>query len=171
MLNMRAMDHIERTRSYLDYIENHLRNIEKAWGVLQEKCKDMRFIYDDYVFHEIRGHLEQHDVSKLSPEEFVQYRVKFYPTEHEDANSADFAAAWEHHKGENPHHWENWAATEFFNPYAGEVHCVCMVADWMAMGYQFGDTAREYYEKNKDRIELPEWAVRFIHEIFERVYS
>ena len=46
-----------------------------------------------------------------------------------------------------------------------------MVLDWMAMGYKFGDTAQEYYEKNKEKIELPDWAIEFIYEIFRRVYK
>jgi hypothetical protein len=45
-----------------------------------------------------------------------------------------------------------------------------MVIDWMAMGIKFNDTAQSYYEKNKDKIDLPEKGVKFIYEIFEKVY-
>lgn len=41
----------------------------------------------------------------------------------------------------------------------------------MAMGKKFGDTAKEYYSKNKERIGLPEWADVFINEIFDCVYD
>jgi len=44
-----------------------------------------------------------------------------------------------------------------------------MVLDWMAMGYKFGDTAQEYYEKNKEKIKIPSWAVDFIYQIFDRI--
>ena len=60
-------------------------------------------------------------------------------------------------------------AKVYANPYAAEVHCVCMVIDWMAMGLEFGDTAEAYYEREKEKIRLPDWAVTFIGEIFERL--
>jgi hypothetical protein len=54
-------------------------------------------------------------------------------------------------------------------PIEWAVHCTHMVIDWMAMGYKFGDTAQQYYEANKDKIELPDYAVDFIYEIFKRL--
>ena len=54
--------------------------------------------------------------------------------------------------------------------YADEINCVHMVVDWIAMGFEMGDTAKEYYEANKDKINLPGWAVKFIDEIFDRIY-
>ena len=52
-----------------------------------------------------------------------------------------------------------------------EIDCVHMICDWMAMGYKFGDTARQYYESHKDKINLPEIAIPFIYEIFDRIES
>ena len=46
-----------------------------------------------------------------------------------------------------------------------------MIIDWMAMSYKFEDTAQEYYEKNKDRINLPDYVEKFIYEIFSRIDS
>lgn len=37
----------------------------------------------------------------------------------------------------------------------------------MAMGKKFGDTAAEYYESHKDEIDIPEWARKFLLDIFE----
>ena len=42
-----------------------------------------------------------------------------------------------------------------------------MVVDWLAMSYEFGDTPRSYYKKNKSRIKLPNWAVEYINELFD----
>lgn len=42
--------------------------------------------------------------------------------------------------------------------------------DWVAMGFEFGDTARDYYEKNKEEIKLPEWAIKLMYEIFDCIY-
>lgn len=161
---MQALELISKTREYLDYLEEHILNVRKAWAELQVKCKKMRFIYDDYVYNWIGGEVEMHDLSKLSEFEFIQYRKAFYPTTTEPR--FDMSQAWEHHKAENPHHWENWTKRSEYNPYEWEVHFVHMVIDWMAMSYKSGDSAREYYEKNKDKIKLPEYAVSFIYEIF-----
>lgn len=165
---MEAFNLINRTRAYLDYLEEHILNVQRAWLELQESCKCMRFIYDDYVYSLIESEVKRHDVSKLSEHEFVQYRKAFYPTENEP--KYNMAAAWRHHKKYNPHHWENWTKTaNIDNPYTWEVNCVHMVIDWMAMSYTFGDTAQQYYESNQDEIKLPEYAVKFIYEIFNKI--
>ena len=177
--------HIIKIREYCDYVEEHLRHVEESWMTLREKCQKMRFVYDDYTYWSIDHMVKEHDMSKLSPEEFIQYQRNFFPVKEgdpkalfvptdeqnqieKDAAKAGFKEAWEHHKSANGHHWQNWTKNEpYYNPYEAECHCVCMVIDWMAMGLKFGDTAESYYEGHKDEIKLPEWAVTFIHEIFE----
>jgi len=42
---MEAYEYIKKTREYLDYLEDHIKNVEKAWEILQEKCKNKNFIY------------------------------------------------------------------------------------------------------------------------------
>ena len=164
---MKALKIIKQTRNYLDYLEEHLLNVEKAWNELGFKCKDMDFIYDDFLFHNIDSVVKNHDLSKLSKSEFIQYRDFFFPTE--SANKGKLGNYWRHHKANNPHHWENWTKQEYYNPYEWAVHCVHMIIDWMAMGYKFGDTAQQYYESNKNKIKLPDYAVKFIYEIFSRL--
>jgi len=165
---MEALKLIRKTREYLDYIEEHVLNIQNAWSEIQVKCRDMRFVYDDFVYNWISMEVQRHDVSKLSPEEFVQYRRQFYPANDRE-KGCGFDEAWENHKYCNPHHWETWTKETYTNPYEWEVHCVHMVIDWTAMGYKFGDTAQKYYEANKDKINLPNYAENFIYEIFERI--
>jgi len=164
-----TLETIDKTQEYLNYIRDHALNVRKAWGEVQEKCKDMRFMWDDYYFFSISDEVDFHDLSKLSEFEFVQYRKSFYPTENE--SKFDMSEAWNHHKKENAHHWENWSAVEWGNNSTVEVHLVHMVLDWMAMGYNFGDTAQSYYEKNKNKIKIPKWAEEFIYEIFSRIYG
>lgn len=164
---MELLKHTAKIREYCDYLDEHVGNVEKAWKVLQEKCKDMRFIYDDYVWASIDSETEWHDISKVSPEEFIQYQRRFFPVD--EPYKEGFKSAWKHHQENNPHHWENWAFKDYYNPYEAEVHCVGMVIDWMAMGYKFGDTAESYYLKNADTIKIPEWAVTFIKQIFDRI--
>lgn len=168
---MKILDEIKKTREYLDYIEEHVLNVRKAWGELKEKCKDMRFIWDDFYYFSIDTEIEHHDLSKMSENEFIQYRKAFYPTDVEKKKEKyDMSEAWEHHKEHNPHHWENWTTIKNRqHPNDWEAHCVCMICDWMAMGYKFGDTAKAYYEKNKDKINIPKDIIPFMYEIFDRI--
>lgn len=172
---MEALETIKKTREYLDYIERHILNVEKAWSEIQEKCKNMRFIYDDYVYNTIDAKVKHHDMSKLENEEFVYYRMKFYPTDTENKFLSkqlidkNFQEAWKHHYTINDHHWENWLKKHYLNSYEGEINCVHMIIDWLAMSYEFGDTPRGYYEKNKGKIHLPNWAIKFIYEIFDKL--
>lgn len=167
---MNGLKHIAKIREYCDYVEEHLLNVEKAWKILQEKCKDMDFVYDDWRWSSIEERIRDHDISKMSHEEFIPYQQQFFPVGM--APSRDnpvFAAAWEHHKANNEHHWENWAVAYPNGGFRAEFECVCMVADWMAMAMKFEDTAESFYVKKKEQIILPEWAVQFIGEIFERI--
>lgn len=164
-----TLEIIKKTQEYLDYVKEHVLNVRKAWEDVKVKCEDMRFMWDDFYYFSIEDSVDYHDVSKLSEYEFVQYRKDFYQANNE--SKFDMAEAWEHHKKENPHHWETWSSMKWGNNPTWEVHCVHMVLDWIAMGYKFGDTARDYYLKNKERINFPEHVERFINQIFERVYG
>ncbi len=165
--SMIALHRIEQFRNYLDYLEEHILNVERAWKILQDCCPDMKFIWDDYSFHTLDAEIKYHDLSKFSAEEFIQYRLAFYSCDDEEKNTP-LGAAWEHHKEHNPHHWENWTKTK--NDTEQEKHCVHMVVDWLAMSLKFGDSPQTFYEKQKltGKIDLPEWAEDFIFEIFDR---
>lgn len=169
------LDKIGKFREYLDYLEEHYNNVQKAWKIIKDKCPSgkFRFLYDDYSYWVIEAAVLDHDVSKLSAEEFTQYRQFFFPTEEEEDNGKKdkdlMKTAWEHHKSVNNHHWENWTKELCSSPCV-DVFVVLMVIDWMAMGIKFKNTARDYYEKNKDKIVLPEWAITLMYEIFDYVY-
>lgn len=162
---------LSKFREYLDYIEEHYDNVQKAWKLINEKCKDsFRFIRDGWVWECINQGVEMHDLSKLSAEEFTQYRNYFYPIDGEEKNKDDFEKAWQHHLERNDHHWQNWTKNYENHPYA-DAFVVLNVVDWIAMGFKFGDTAKDYYEKNKDKINIPDWAVELMYEIFECIYK
>ncbi len=164
---MEGVKHINKIREYCDYVEEHLLNVERSWFILQSTCKDMPIIYDDYCYWYIDAMVKNHDVSKMSTEEFIPYQRNFYPVDEKD--NAIFGIAWQHHLIHNPHHWENWTNIKEKFPNEQACHCVCMVIDWMAMGMKFGDTAEEYYNANKHKINIPGWSVEFINEIFKKL--
>ena len=124
----------------------------------------MDFIND--FFGHINHDVINHDASKLSTQEFTQYRNYFFPIKGEEKSKEEFKKSWEHHKEHNMHHWQSWTKDpiNYNDPYA-DAFVVMMVVDWVAMGFEFGDTAQDYYEKNKDSIILPEWAIKLMQEI------
>jgi hypothetical protein len=167
------LETIKRTRDYLDYIEEHYNNVQKAWFILKDKCWDMDFIKDRDKFEALDRDIKNHDISKLSLEEFVPYRDKFFKGSdfEEDLIEERFKFAWENHKEMNDHHWQTWTKNNYVDSYMQEVCCVHMVCDWMAMSMKFGDTAKDYYENNKDKIDLPEWSEILMYKIFDRIYE
>lgn len=162
---------IQKFRLYLDYLEEHYLNVQKAWKLINEKCSnDFRFMHDDYVWNSIDNEVRNHDLSKLSMSEFTQYRQKFFPCENEVIDKSAFTLAWEHHKSNNSHHWQNWTVKEQDDQYA-DMFLVMNVIDWIAMSMKFGDTAKSYYEKHKSEIKLPEWSIKLMYEIFDCIYE
>jgi len=167
---MKGYEYLKKIREYCDYLQEHLENVEKAWNVIKEKCQNQNVVWDDHLYWFVDGLVKQHDVSKFSAQEFIPYQERFFGVKN-TVKTGSFEEAWENHKDKNPHHWEHWTAREYGYPNEDAVHCICMIIDWMAMGMKFGDTAQSYYENNKDKIKLPEWADRFCNEVFEAVYG
>lgn len=157
---MLAIKYIENTKLYLDYLEEHLFNVYRAFYDVSVACDDMAWVVDDYTWFKIRQDVFNHDVSKFSKEEFVAYRQNFYPVDNEEIDKEDFKYAWKHHLLRNNHHWESLESDD---------DVVHMIIDWTAMGYKFGNTAQEYYETNKDKINIDEKYENFMYEIFNRI--
>ena len=155
---MKAQDYIDKTREYLDYLEEHISNVRQAFTELTDACKSLPIVVDDYSWHTLREQVVWHDVSKLTKEEFIQYRDNFFPVSDTDKENSGFDDAWENHKKANNHHHET--ARDFLDIFH-------MVVDWTAMGYKFGDTAQQYYENNKDRIKLTKEQIDFMYQIFD----
>jgi len=155
---MKAYEYIKKTREYLNYLEDHINNVRKAFQEVAEACKDMWWVKEDYSFHELREDVCYHDLSKFSQQEFVPYREEFFPIKNEVGWF--FSEAQEHHKHCNTHHYES---VEI------DLDVIHMIIDWTAMGYKFNNTAQEYYEKNKDKINLSYYHKKLMLEIFDRL--
>lgn len=150
--------YIQKTREYLDYLEEHLNNVQRAYKEVCEACFDSLSISNDAEFRtELERQISEHDLSKFSAEEFVQYRKSFFPIEPKEKLNCGMSTAWENHKKYNSHHHESVKTA---------VDIAHMVIDWTAMGYKFGDTAQQYYEANRDKIKLKDKQLEFMYEIF-----
>ena len=136
------------------YIKAELKHLlivaKHRWVVLQQ-CARCGYFWQGLT----------HDLSKLSRAEFVSSARYFQgdrsPIEAEKA-AQGYSAAWLHHKGRNPHHWEYW--TDFDE---GDGHVIAnkipyryvveMVCDWIGAGMVYSQdkwTQSEplaYYDK------------------------
>lgn len=106
-----------------------------------------------------------HDLSKFSPEEFLN-GVKYYAGDHSpnenERYDKGYSNAWMHHKGRNKHHFEYWMD---YNPYTKnnepikmpliyviEMFCDRVAASKVYMKENYTDAAPlEYFLKAKHR--------------------
>lgn len=137
-----------RDQQYLAYLDRH-----------------RAFVLEEAVKLDISGRGREHDVSKLTTEEFDPYAEYFYgghergnvPAEVQEA----FDRAWLLHQKRNDHHWQYWVLRED----NGDTKVLKMsegamrelVADWRGAGRAImGDKADAgaWYLKNRERIML-----------------
>ena len=155
----------ECEKNYTDYVQNHIKNVQKAWN------NEVSNIDDEFIQthkDELTEQIKHHDESKWDTDEFDAYRANYNPIDDQEKidNEANFQAAWYHHFQNNPHHWQHWIDDKGDLIPLEDIDTVKksyieMICDWQAMGYVFGDTAKQYYDQNKDTIkiypELQEW--------------
>lgn len=174
---------IENTKEYLDYVENHYDNVQKAFKEFSrrlasekgaKKYNDFIFetkLYNNYSYFVLKSIIESHDLSKLGKEEFIQYRDNFFPINEKakEDNKEDFNKAWEHHKQNNNHHWQS-RVNKTFNGYLGyesDYFAIENVMDWIAMAYAFNETPiNKYYLENKHKIQLSERDTMIIETVY-----
>lgn len=172
---MHTRDVINKTREYLDYIEEHFNNVILAFDEFAEKSG----YHEDFLLI-LKGQILSHDYSKLSEKEFVQYRKTFFPTDDEEGfanrtygisakllNASSFCDAWENHKENNPHHWENWSKKE----YCWNVDVCHMIIDWMAMSYKFDGNVLDYYLRIKDNMDITKEQRKFLEITLNNIYK
>lgn len=159
-----------KSMEYIGYIEKHRFNVKCAWNEVKEKCKDEYFVENAEINLQIYDMIQLHDISKYSIEEFMQYRKNYYPTSGETKSEKEFEIAWQHHKENNPHHWQYWQDKDLTkNTELIGMAMVEMICDWQAMGYEFGDNALAYYNKNKDNIVLIKRDRNFVERILNKL--
>lgn len=158
---MRGYAYIKASRDYLDYLEEHLSNVAKAFNELSCACDGKEsWVGDDFSWFTLKAEVEAHDLSKLTMHEFTQYRDHFFPTCKEDKENSGFGDAWEHHKQENHHHHET---AEHF----GDI--THMIIDWVSMSYKFKDNPRDFYNKTKPSMKLTDAQHKYIDRIFKHL--
>ena len=162
----------EKEHEYRQYIDNHKLNVQRAWDNIKNNRMCIKLIKKnfsnmkiDVAIDLIDELIKYHDESKYGEKEFDAYRKEFYPINpsEKENNKEAFDKAWKHHYTNNLHHWDWWYESGNIDnmPF---VHVIEMICDWEAMGYQFGNTSKQWYEQNKDKIYLGEKQRRFAEE-------
>ena len=156
LLNKDSEEIRKKQKEYINYVQEHVNNVRKAWFEVKLKCRTyLAYMCPMSDLKTIEYCINTHDQSKFSKEEFEPYRKNFYPIndQEKEENKEAFDLAWQHHYTVNPHHWNHWAEIGRENemPFTFVVEMVC---DWQAMSYKFSGTAKEWYEKNKHTIIL-----------------
>jgi hypothetical protein len=127
--------------------------MQYTWYIVRHKWYVLR---EGLVLDVPIGQLLIHDLSKLSFTEFGPYARHFY-----GAGDSHYQTAWRHHLTHNRHHYQYWLVPR--QPLAGvdqiplpmpERFVREMVADWLAMARQKGESRTEWYAKKRDSILL-----------------
>ena len=160
----------QKRQEYLNYIEEHINNVKKAWSNLISITASQSFLagFDNsrQLIAITADNIKVHDKSKYSEEEFEPYRRHFHfidEKEKEDS-TAEFEKAWDHHKENNMHHWNWWAKSGNKNimPVNFIVEMCC---DWIAMSMKFGGDAYHWYLKQDDIVlgeQQKEWVINIL---------
>ena len=152
---MNTLDVIQKTREYLDYLENHVKMVQQVWAELRVN------IWDSYFIDAMNKEIEAHDLSKLSEEEFVQYRRRFFPAHEEPSGGlSEWKEAVNHHYANNSHHLES---PMYHSWLKDNVHLAC---DWIAMSRRPGAASViEYMNSRSDVPGAVREAVKYVLKI------
>lgn len=161
----------EAESKYLEYLEGHIGNVNKALDILS--TLDIPFINEN--LSDLKDIVKDHDASKYEEPEWSAYLHHFYPTNDEEAMMGEeFDLAVKHHINSNPHHWDYWLDDDNnlindIDEREYKLYAVERICDWLAMAGQHQEGPTEYYEANKDFIIQPDYARELCDEVFPKV--
>ena len=146
-----AYDYFKAYKNYFDYVYEHLDNVHKVYYKLKDFL-EVYFNLDSKIFKYI---IDNHDLSKFSPDEFTEYREHFFPVD--EINIPDevkqkskelFKCACKKHYMRNPHHPEFWHDEDGTKHKMADIYIAEMICDLWAMSIKFNNTPLEYINSN-----------------------
>ena len=147
---------------YREYLSKHREGVREAYyNILLPILEDEGI--DNSLLETIDSIIDNHDSSKYESVEFIAYRNYFYdPEGHPRSHNEEFNKAWNHHQKCNPHHWQYWCLiNDVDEPQLESLdmpleYIIEMLCDWQSAGNYYGNTAYDWYSKQKDRMMLSE---------------
>ena len=122
-----------------------IQKIKPYWKYFKYVLKHKKAVFKICWSKKMYWHAFTHDLSKFLPDEFIPYAQYFYIDKIK--YQGKFNKAKDLHFKRNKHHWQRWVSGIMPQKYVQQ-----MVCDWKAMSAVFGDTVKDYYQKNKDEI-------------------
>lgn len=148
---------------YKEYITNHRAGVSKVFEEVMRPILLEEGI-DEEMLSKIDDLIENHDMSKFDDYEFSAYRDRFYKyKDHEELPedvASNFDVAWNHHQKSNPHHWNYWVLiNDVDEPQTHALdmpfeYVIEMLCDWQSAGKFYGNSAKDWYEKNGKKMIL-----------------
>lgn len=164
------------SKSYDEYIENHKKNVSKAFQWLIDNK-----ILEGFTLEDLNGAQHQcefsHDQSKYDKEEYDAYDAYFYGGNKSYAVVQDFNKAWLHHIHRNPHHWQYWVLIND-DPDEGEIildmpnnYIIEMICDWWSFSWNKGklDEIFNWYDEHKSHMKLSRNTREKVEDILQKI--
>lgn len=158
----------EQEKKYLEYLKQHINNVEKAFKWLLDKG----IINNEH--YKVSGAIFLHDESKCSRQELEPYAEYFYGERTEQVKK-NFNYAWLRHIHLNKHHWQHWV---LINDDDGTValempyeYVVEMICDWWSFSHKTGNLKGifDWYESHKEKMILHENTRKLVEEILQKI--
>lgn len=164
---------LKATLQYHNYLTKHVEGVHRVFEEIMTPILREEGIPQE-EFDDIYAVIKDHDKSKRGAEEFIAYRNHFYdPEGHPRSGSEEFNQAWLHHQNTNPHHWQYWCLiNDVDEPQVQALdmpfkYIVEMLCDWQSAGNHYGNTAYDWYEKQKDKMILSENTRKMVEKYIE----
>lgn len=149
--------------SYDEYLRNHINNVIRSYNVIKSELPDWLRSKVQYLVYE-------HDKSKYSDIEYNGYLNHYYLHDQYNKELGDYNIAWNHHIHNNPHHWQYWLLYDETNFKVNTLdmypeYVIEMLCDWNSFYYSKdnkGDTAYDWFMKNKQKMLLSDNTLRII---------
>lgn len=154
-----------RYNEYLDYLCDHISNVNRSWRVILRPYLMSRMALSQIT--SLDRQIDIHDTSKYDYIEFIPYLNHFYPHKDYPDDSLSYDMAWLHHQKFNPHHWQYYVLVKD----SGEVEAldmpfesiVEMLCDWHSFSYtDLGNTAYQWYINNNDKMILSKNTIQIL---------
>lgn len=158
--------------AYDEYLSEHIGAVQKGWNWMLDNLIDrihpwIREQYPNSEFDpidvfEIGDQMQDHDASKIRPEEYYPYDAYFYGSNKSHAVVENFRKAFLLHIHENPHHWQYWVLIHD-DPDEPETlieiplnYIFEMICDWWSFSWRKGDLMEifDWWDKHKDYIRM-----------------
>jgi hypothetical protein len=142
-----------RSNARAGHLWGHLKRgimIKVYWNYLKYIIQHKFYVAIECLKMGMPIHAVTHDLSKFMPSEFFPYAEKFFSGDYAYKYfqvESRFAMAWLMHQRRNRHHWDYWVNSEGKPLPMPKKYVRQMIADWKAMGRNFGDTADGFYRR------------------------